>query len=353
MNLCHSICLFVAATLLLSSCAHKEVEKLREETAHLLQENQSFKSNVATLKKEKETLTLRIDTLSEQLTNLAKFTPREFKGSMDSLQRLVVHLENRLSSYQTRNQQISDSIEILKQKIRALYALPGNRALRLTQNTATYDCYVVDTRQSDIQFYWRDAKNKPLCSLRNLSQMITNEQKTIVFSTNGGMYTPANAPQGLFIQNGMVLVPVDRKKEEKGNFYMQPNGIFLIDGSNEAKILSTDDYDDRMKVNIKFATQSGPMLVVNGQINTKFQPQSTSFYVRSGVGIIDSTHVVFIISNQAVNFFDFASIFLNKEFQCANALYLDGAISQMYLPELGRFEEDGGHFGPIIGITKK
>ena len=93
------------------------------------------------------------------------------------------------------------------------------------------------------------------------------------------------------------------------------------------------------------------MLLKDGIINDKFTPGSSNLNIRNGVGVIDSTHVVFVISNQRVNFHDFASLF-KDEFGCTNALYLDGAISEAFIPGLARPEE-GRSLGPIIGIIKK
>ena len=55
-----------------------------------------------------------------------------------------------------------------------------------------------------------------------------------------------------------------------------------------------------------WATQSGPMLLINGAINPEFQENSANLKIRSGVGIIDDRNVVFVISNEPINFYDFA-----------------------------------------------
>jgi uncharacterized protein YigE (DUF2233 family) len=62
--------------------------------------------------------------------------------------------------------------------------------------------------------------------------------------------------------------------------------------------------------------------------------------------------VVFVISkSNQTNFYDFAAIFKDR-FKCRNALYLDGAISKMYLKE-NRKEDVGGDFGVMISVTPK
>jgi uncharacterized protein YigE (DUF2233 family) len=92
------------------------------------------------------------------------------------------------------------------------------------------------------------------------------------------------------------------------------------------------------------------MMVINGVINDKFVNGSKNLNIRSGVGISNDGNVVFAISNEEVNFYDFAAFFKDK-LGCDNVLYLDGAISKMYLPEIGR-DELGGSFGVMTGVTR-
>jgi uncharacterized protein YigE (DUF2233 family) len=81
------------------------------------------------------------------------------------------------------------------------------------------------------------------------------------------------------------------------------------------------------------------MLVTKGKIHPRFASASANKTIRSGVWIIDEDKIVFIISGQPVNFYDFATLFKEK-FGCRNALYLDCAISKMYLHELNLKELD-------------
>jgi uncharacterized protein YigE (DUF2233 family) len=91
------------------------------------------------------------------------------------------------------------------------------------------------------------------------------------------------------------------------------------------------------------------MLLINGVINPNFTKGSINTNIRNGVGVLPNHRVVFAISKQAVNFYDFAEYF--KNMGCTNALYLDGAISAMYLPEKN-WEQLVGDFGVMIGIAE-
>ena len=87
----------------------------------------------------------------------------------------------------------------------------------------------------------------------------------------------------------------------------------------------------RARPSVDLATQSGPMLVIDGEIHPKFSPGS-SFKRRNGVGVPDDHTAVFAISESAVNFHSFARLF-RDELNCANALFFDGTISSLYNAE--------------------
>ena len=99
---------------------------------------------------------------------------------------------------------------------------------------------------------------------------------------------------------------------------------------------------------IRYATQSGPMLLINGNMHPKFTKGSKHIHIRNGVGILPNGNLLFAMSKDSINFYDFASYFAEQG--CENALYLDGAISKTYLPSKG-IEESTGKFGVIIAET--
>jgi len=340
-------------SLLLPAC--KSLKECQEDSAKLSNDVQTLNTYIEAIQKKSSTeiagLKAQKDSLTREIQVLQELTPAELLALRDSLQNRVGILTKRNEDALTRNACLADTLRDLKVVLHSLFGLPGNKATQIAYNNHTYDCYIVDTKQSDLQFFWKDPQGKPVQSLANLANITEQNGKTLVFATNAGMYKPDRSPQGLYIQNGKSLIPIDRRKDEYGNFYMQPNGVFMIDTGNMANILVTEKFDDKAVKQAKFATQSGPMAVIDGKINAHFNIDSENKNIRSGVGIINSSTIVFVISNQPVNFHDFASVFKN-EFKCANALYLDGAISEMFLPETGRFQK-GGSFGPIIGILKK
>ena len=163
---------------------------------------------------------------------------------------------------------------------------------------------------------------------------------------NGGMYKEDNSPLGLYIENGKTLARLNTASAT-GNFYLKPNGVLYINNKKEAGICTTPNF--RNNGNIAYATQSGPMLVIDGQIHAAFKAGSQNVNIRNGVGILKNNTLVFVMSTTAVNFYDFALYF--KNLGCTNALYLDGFVSRTYLPEKNWLQTDG-NFGVIIGVTE-
>jgi uncharacterized protein YigE (DUF2233 family) len=208
--------------------------------------------------------------------------------------------------------------------------------------------YTVDPARQDIQFYWKDDKGNILGSIQKLKNYIESKHKTLLFATNGGMYTRTQAPQGLFIQHNKILASLDTSVGGNGNFYLKPNGVFYLTDNNKAVVCKTTDF--KYNAQIKYATQSGPMLVVDGAIHPAFKEGSSNLNIRNGIGILPDNKIVFAMSKKEINFYDFALYF--KKLGCNNALYLDGFVSKTYLPEKNWIQTDG-NFGVMIGVTEK
>lgn len=221
-----------------------------------------------------------------------------------------------------------------------LFSCQGSQ---LEQKYVIYQC---DPAKENIKMYWKNEQGEAIRSLANLKTTLANKEENLVFAMNGGMFEPDNSPKGLYIENHQMYTPLDTLKGGNGNFYLQPNGVFYLTKDNQAKVVSTSAYSHNTA--IKYATQSGPILVLNGEINTVFTPGSTNLNIRNGVGVKENGEVVFAMSKEKVNFYDFALLF--KELGCTDALYLDGFVSRAYLPSKG-WEQTDGDFGVIIGAS--
>ncbi len=215
-----------------------------------------------------------------------------------------------------------------------------------TQNTLDDKIlsYTVDPKKQNVQLYWKNDNGEILGSIQNLKTYVESKKLTLIFAMNGGMYMEDLRPLGLFIQNGITRKKIN-KANGNGNFYLKPNGVFYITTNNVPFVCPTADFKDNGK--IKYATQSGPMLVIDGQIHPAFKRGSTNLNIRNGVGILPDNKIVFAMSKTAINFYDFAKYF--QQLGCKNALFLDGFVSRAYLPEK-KWIQTGGNFGVIIGV---
>ena len=82
-------------------------------------------------------------------------------------------------------------------------------------------------------------------------------------------------------------------------------------------------------IEARVATQSGPMLVIDGEVNAGFLESSDSRKWRSGVCAQTPQRVAFAVSESPVTFHTFARVF-RDQLGCRDALYLDGTLSQIY-----------------------
>jgi uncharacterized protein YigE (DUF2233 family) len=206
--------------------------------------------------------------------------------------------------------------------------------------------YEVDLKKQALHLFWKDNNDKPLRSIQNLKNFVESKQQTLLFAMNAGMYKSDFTPQGLYIENNKTLANIDTGSGD-GNFYLKPNGVFYITNKKLAIVCKTNDF--LAKKDIKFATQSGPILLENGIINPAFKEGSVNINIRNGVGILPNNHVLFAMSKKEINFYDFAKFFQIKG--CKNALYLDGFVSRTYLPEKD-WKQTDGNFGVMIGLIK-
>ncbi|MCI4644653.1 MAG: phosphodiester glycosidase family protein [Hyphomonadaceae bacterium] len=171
----------------------------------------------------------------------------------------------------------------------------------------------------------------------------------VIALTNGGMYHADRRPVGLYVEQGETLRPLVRG-DGPGNFQMLPNGVFWIE-NGRAGVEETEAYAEAVRTP-DFATQSGPMLVLDGEVHPAFRVASDSRFRRSGIGVSeDGRHVTLAISEQPVTFHAFASLFRDR-LSIDNALFIDGKVCRLDLPGEGR-HEPGLRMGPILAVTAR
>ncbi len=208
--------------------------------------------------------------------------------------------------------------------------------------------YTIKSNNKNLHLFWKDDSGNILKNFNNLKKFVESKNEKLVFAMNGGMFQEDYSPLGLYIEKGRQISKLNTRNSSNGNFYLKPNGVFCLTKDNKAEIIPTEKFV--VSENIQYATQSGPMLLINGEFHKAFKSASTNLNIRNGVGVKSNGEIVFVLSKVPVNFYEFAKYF--KEQGCSNALFLDGFVSRAYLPSQNWTNEDG-NFGVMIGVTEK
>ncbi len=197
-----------------------------------------------------------------------------------------------------------------------------------------------------LQLFLKDDSGAAFTSFRRLGEALAARGEQLLFAMNAGMYREDYTPVGLLVSGGQQLHRLNLASGY-GNFYMKPNGVFVLTASG-ARIVESSQYRSLQEPAV-LATQSGPLLVQDGRINPALNPRGTSRLIRNGVGVISAARVVFAISEDPISFYEFALLFRDG-LKCTDALYLDGNVSSLYVRSLGR-DDERTPIGPIIGVT--
>ncbi|OLY94589.1 hypothetical protein BUE76_01360 [Cnuella takakiae] len=217
-------------------------------------------------------------------------------------------------------------------------ALVNTLPVRVKDSALLNDlCYGYIASPGSIRMYWKHG-GRIINSFDTLLRVAPDTR----FAMNGGMFMENYGPVGLYIENGRQLKGIRRYNNPKVNFGLQPQGVFLLrDG--KADVVTIDQFKAE---GVRFATQSAPILVLDGSINPML-PHSRRKTIRNGVGIRPDGKVVLAVSDFGVTFREFAQYFIDKG--CTSALYLDGGVSGAYGPD----RSDYGSFGVLIGVGKE
>jgi uncharacterized protein YigE (DUF2233 family) len=204
----------------------------------------------------------------------------------------------------------------------------------------------VNVPEEHVELFLGDESGKPFNRFDRLASWLKARDKQLRFAMNAGMYHSDFSPVGLLVMDGRQVAPLNLGTGF-GNFYLRPNGVFLVSRAGP-RIVESSEYP-RLSQGVRLATQSGPLLVRRGIINPAFNPSSKSRLIRNGVGV-QGEQAIFAISEQPVTFYELA-IFFRDELRCPDALYLDGTVSSLHSTELQRsdFKVD---LGPIIGVVR-
>lgn len=218
---------------------------------------------------------------------------------------------------------------------------------RMYRGTSYTVCEVA-AAEEELRLFYKDESGTLLGQFFAVDDALEAEGAKLAFAMNAGMYHEDRRPVGHYVENGIELQRVI-PNAGPGNFGLLPNGVFCI-RKGRADVIETKRYIEEAPECLH-ATQSGPMLVIDGALHPRFLEDSDSRFIRNGVGTsADGKRAVFVISNDKVTFHEFAS-FMRDGLGLPQALYFDGNISRLYAPDLGR-ADTGFPLGPIVGVVQ-
>ncbi|WP_426700366.1 phosphodiester glycosidase family protein [Rhodanobacter sp. Col0626] len=209
----------------------------------------------------------------------------------------------------------------------------------------------LNLKREQLSLHWREPQGSaPFSSIESLRQWGEAHGQRLLFATNAGIYDHKFAPLGLYVENGKTVVPLNlvHGNPASGNFSLLPNGVFAIYPDGHAAVRTSAAFKAEGKT-AQWATQSGPMLLIDGKLNEQFIDDSSSLKWRSGVCARTPTEVVFAVSEAPVNFHTFGRLFRDR-LGCRDALYLDGSISQLYVDGKGYAGAPAFMVKPYAGI---
>ncbi len=208
-----------------------------------------------------------------------------------------------------------------------------------------YTICTFDVRRARLRLFLAGTDGKPYSNFAAIAEALKSRGDSLTFAMNAGMFGTDYRPVGLYVEGGRQLMAANTRAGS-GNFHLKPNGIFYFD-ARHAGIMETSRYL-QAHLHPEYATQSGPMLVIDGTLHPKIEASGTSQKIRNGVGVHDGHIVVFAISDDPVTFYQFATLFRDR-LNCPNALFLDGSVSSLYAPAVGR-DDALLPLGPIVGV---
>ncbi len=203
-----------------------------------------------------------------------------------------------------------------------------------------------DPSRADIRLFHGDDQDDAFRHFNRLNAHLARKDERLVFAMNAGMYNRARDPIGLYIDERGQKKSANTN-DGPGNFHLKPNGVFYVTDKG-AGVEETETFVKAGR-RVQYATQSGPMLVIEGALHPKLLKNSDSRKRRNGVGVTSGGEVVFVLADDPVNFHTFARFFRDG-LKTPNALFLDGTISRIFAPELGR-NDPGVPMGPIVGVV--
>jgi uncharacterized protein YigE (DUF2233 family) len=217
---------------------------------------------------------------------------------------------------------------------------------RVIHDDAPFTVCHIDMASEDVRLFLRNGDGEVYGTFSRVQAGLSAGERLGV-AMNAGMFHADLSPVGLYVEHGVEEMHIVTR-DGPGNFGLLPNGVLCI-GNGLAQVVESRAFAEARPA-CRFATQSGPMLVIDGALHPRFLEHSESLNIRNGVGVSqDGRQMVLAIADVPVNFHHFARLFRDR-LGTPNALYLDGRVSRLHAPDIGR-SDIGFPVGPIIGTV--
>jgi uncharacterized protein YigE (DUF2233 family) len=203
-----------------------------------------------------------------------------------------------------------------------------------------------DSAKHRIEMFVEGEDGQQLRSFEALEAHLGPHASSLLFVMNGGMYDEEGRPIGLYVEEGKQIRSINLR-QGGGNFHLMPNGVFAVDRNGRPSVTPSKEFKAKDPL---WATQSGPMLVIDGKLHPAFDANGESLNIRNGVGACGETVAWFAISDEPVSFGRFARLF-RDELGCPNALFLDGSVSSLW--EAGVRQDVRAPLGPLVAVFKR
>ena len=321
-----------------------QLEELKESIADNEEKIQAYTDSLMIIQEEKTELSNTILSIQQSSTD----SLNDLVARNEKLIRSISTIKYQRNQLKVENLKLKERIQTLeKSKVKPQQIKEGVPSKYISKEGKKFTYIKVDITKQEVNLHHK-YQGKVIQSFENVHRILGSKKQEDIFAMNAGMFHSNRNPVGLYIEDYKELYPIELKAGQ-GNFYMSENAVFSI-GNNGADITLSKTYAQQPPVDIRLATQSGPYLLIDGEINAIVNPNSPNRKVRNGIGVIDQKHIVLLISDEAVQFYELTEAF--RELGCKDAMYLDGVISGAKGNNGVQTGMTSG-FGPIISVSEK
>lgn len=134
---------------------------------------------------------------------------------------------------------------------------------------ASFTVCRIDPATEDVRLFLNDDTGATLGSFSAVNDAL--DQGDLGIAMNAGMYHRDRSPVGLYVEDGQELSGIVTAAGP-GNFGLLPNGVLCLT-DNAAQVIESRAFASA-RPDCRDATQSGPMLVIDGALHPRFLPDS-------------------------------------------------------------------------------